>query len=121
MQSEREGPNQGRERRATERHECVTGVRLIVLGPDYIPIAERHCSSVNLSAMGLAVSTPGALEPGTNVLVSMPGGDGVEVWLGCVAHCRLKPDGSRVVGLERREMPASLAAAPWLAVLRAAA
>lgn len=121
MRSQQEGPWQGKDRRAAERRESVTGVRLFVLGPDYVPIAERYCSSVNLSSIGLAVSTPGALEPGTHVMVSVPAGEGVEVWLACVAHCRLKPDGSRVVGLERRDMPAGLAGAPWVSVLRSAA
>lgn len=121
MQSQQEGSWQGKDRRAAERRESVAGVRLFVLGPDYVPIAERHCSSVNLSSIGLAVSTPGALEPGTHVMVSVPDGEGVEVWLACVAHCRLKPDGSRVVGLERRDMPAGLAVAPWVSVLRSAA
>ncbi|MCL4222102.1 MAG: hypothetical protein KJZ65_12125 [Phycisphaerales bacterium] len=123
MESERADPRLGQDRRAAERRECVTGVRLIVLGPDYVPIAERFCSSLNLSPVGLAVSTPGPLEPGTHVLVCMPAaqGQGVDVWLACVAHCRLKPDGTRVVGLERRDMPANLAAAPWVSVLRSAA
>lgn len=114
MHRRQEGPWNGQDRRGAERLESVTGVRLIILGPDYIPIAERSCSSVNLSSIGLAVATPGVLEPGTNVVVSMPAGEGTEVWLGCVAHSRIKPDGSRVVGIERREMPAGLAAAPWL-------
>lgn len=121
MQSERVVPRQGQDRRAAERQECVTGVRLIVLGPDYVPIAERHCASVDHSSIGLAVSTPAALEPGTKILVCLPGGDGVDIWLACVAHCRLKPDGTRVVGLERRDMPAGLATAPWVSVLRSAA
>lgn len=109
------------ERRNAERASESAGVRLIVLGPNHVPVAERYCSGIDRSPIGLGISTPGSLEPGTLVLVLMPGEPTFDVWLACVAHCRLKPDGSRVIGLERREMPAALMAASWLEVLRSAA
>lgn len=109
------------DRRHADRAASASGVRLIVLGPDHVPVAERYCSAVDRSPIGLGVCTPGSLEPGTMVLVLIPGEPTFDVWLACVAHCRLRPDGSRVIGLERREIPAALMTASWLEVLRSAA
>lgn len=108
-------------RRARPRRPIDAGVRLFVLGPGLIPVAERYCQGVDLSPIGLAVATPGVLEPGTMVVVLMPASPVFDVWLACVAHARMTPEGSWVIGLERRPMPAELLSAAWMEVLRSAA
>lgn len=108
-------------RRARPRRSIDAGVRLIVLGPGFVPVAERYCLGIDLSPIGLAITTPGTLEPGTMVVVLMPVNHVFDIWLACVVHTRLTPEGSRVIGLERRPMPAELMSAAWLEVLRSAA
>lgn len=111
---------QGHERRRENRERVTGPVRLFVLGPSGRPVAERYCVSLDHSPRGIAVRTPGALAPGSRVIVVL-GNTAAEIWLACVAHVHRRPDGSRVLGLERLEMPEAIAEAPWLAALRAVA
>ncbi|RMH13687.1 MAG: hypothetical protein D6695_03265, partial [Planctomycetota bacterium] len=73
MQSSRpDDIRQDVERRKRTRRPVQARVRLIVLSQDLKPVAERHCLSVDISPIGLAVSTPESLDPGTMVVVLMP-------------------------------------------------
>lgn len=122
MQSSRpDDTRQDVERRKRTRRPIQAPVRLIVLSQDLKPVAERHCLSIDISPIGLAVSTPESLDPGTMVVVLMPADAMLDVWLTHVVHARMDSDGTAKIGLERREMPYELADAPWLRVVRSAA
>lgn len=108
------------ERRSAQRHTIADAVRLFVLDPDGKPVAERYCAGVNLSPKGIAVRTPGTLDPGSRVIVVV-GVENPDIWLACVAHVQVCPDGTRVLGLEKLQMSDAIATAQWLAALRAAA
>ena len=95
--------------------------RLFVLGSDGEPVAERFCSGVDQSEIGLSVRTPGTLDPGVRVIVVYQGESEPEILLAHVVHVRICDDGSRVLGLERMDMCDQIAQSPWLQVLRKAA
>ncbi len=111
----------GSERRSEVRVPMLEAVRLFVIGPDGEPVAERFCAGVDRSSQGISVRTPGTLDPGVRVIVVNQGDSEPRIWLACVAHVRICPDGTRVLGLERIDMCEQLARTPWMSVLRSAA
>jgi len=107
-------------RRAVRQRLCET-IRLFILDPEGMPMAERFCAGLDASPLGLSVRTPGSLDPGVRVIVVSPTGEQPDIWLGCVNHVRICDDGSRVLGLERLQMCDRIAQSSWLSALRAAA
>lgn len=109
------------DRRKSARVRSSESVRLFILDAHGTPMAERFCAGVDQSPSGMAIRTPGSLDPGVRVIVVSPTGEQPDIWLACVNHVRICDDGSRILGLERLEMCATIAQAPWLATLRAVA